>query len=255
MSTLEQQLLRFQQAILQGKASNALADIKPNPRLSPEQQMNIYIEGYRLRLLAALASDYPALLALLGKQAFDKAALAYIESTPSVSYNLDVYPHAFAAHFAKARPEDFASELAQLESALATVFMAEESTPLTADALATLSPEALGETVLRLRTASRLLAFCNPVSQWLDAQRQSQNTPPPQAACNEYVLVYRHENSVRREPLSAAAYWLLKALHEGMSVAGAIEQVAAQHPDHAEELASHLQGWFCEWTQKGVFRA
>ena len=73
---MSEPLTTFHQAILTNDATAVLPALKPHPRLSGAQQFAIYSEGYRIRLVAAIASDYPLTRALLGEKKFDAAAPA-----------------------------------------------------------------------------------------------------------------------------------------------------------------------------------
>ena len=108
-------------AILNNDVARIKADLKNN---DGEKRFAIYAEGYRLRLQEALKADYPALLSVLGNTAFEEQAQHYIEHHAPTGYNLDTYPQGFAKHLL---PDDFASNLAKLESYIAIIFMAEES--------------------------------------------------------------------------------------------------------------------------------
>ena len=156
MSALLTLLEDFHSAILTGDAAPAIASIKRNPRLAPDEQLAIYIDGYRIRLTQAIRSDYPALLALLGNQVFDSMALAYIENHPPMGFNLDRYPYGFAAFVRDHHGDGFAADLATLEGAIAEVFVMPESDPLDPSMLAALAPEAFGDLVLQSQQALRV---------------------------------------------------------------------------------------------------
>jgi Putative DNA-binding domain len=253
MSALSSLLEKFHGAILTKDAATISPAIKNNARISPERQLAIYIDGYRIRLTAAIRSDYPALLALLGDKAFDALAREYIERNAPAHFSLDRYPHGFAAFVSEHRNDAFAAEVAALEAAIAEIFIMEESEPLDPSALTGLAPETFGAFMLRPRTASRLLSFAYPTNDWLHAQRESNKTDRP-APEKTYLYVYRHQNEVQRAPLNEPAYLLLRQFTKGLSVAAAFDAVETAHPEQCEVIAAHLQLWFSEWLQKGFFR-
>lgn len=246
-------LKTFQDAVLSGEHAAILPAIKPHPRLSATQQFAIYSEGYRLRLLAAIRSDYPALIALIGNETFDVAAQQYIEATPSKSYTLDIYPHGFAGFFAKHSNDMFAAELALLEQAIAEVFTAPDSDVLAPDALAGVSMDVFAGMKLPLRDASKLLQFEYPVNDWLVAQRAGQN-PAKSDATQTWLLVYRHHNEVKRLSMSHMEYLMLEKLDAGLDVGEALDSVAAGNPINAGDMKTNLQNWFANWMQSGVFK-
>jgi len=161
-------LADFHQAILANDSTKIISTLKAHPRLSPEQQFAIYADGYRIRLIQAIRSDYPALIDFLGEQKFDALALQYIEKNPPQSYNLDFYPHKFAEFISNNSDDIFAKELAILEGAIAEVFMLPDSNPLSPETFSNLSTEKFGDKKLQLRTASRLLEFSTNVNEWLN---------------------------------------------------------------------------------------
>lgn len=243
---------RMHSSILSNDASIAAPDIKNHLRLTPEQQLSIYIEGYRLRLMAAVRSDFPALAVLLGDKVFDALALEYVEKNPSGHYNLDRYPHYFPVLVKEKSGTGFAAELALVEGVIAEVFMGEESEPLDPYALSQLTPEGFGAFRFTPRKASRLLSLDYPVNEWLLAQRAGVVPDAPQPQKN-YLYAFRHNNSVQREMLSAEAMALLTPLLAGLAVGEALEAAVQKNPAAADVIAAQLQHWFSDWVGKGFF--
>lgn len=238
-------LERFHDAILKNDADIAAGDIKAN-------RLGIYIDGYRTRLTQAIRNDYPATLYLLGGKLFDQLALGYIEATPPRSFNLDRYPHGFAA-FTNSHPDTFARELTELESTIAQVFMAEESTPLTKTDLQRLTQEQFANLPLRPRAAATLLQFTYPVNGWFDEERAGKKPEAPSQQAS-YLYVFRHNNEVKRLDISYPAYLLLEQLFSTPSLAYAIETIATAYPQQAAKIMQNVQQWFVVWLDKGVFR-
>lgn len=247
-------LATFHVAMLANDAAAIASAIKPHPRLSAAQQFAIYADGYRLRLIAAIGSDYPLTRTLLGAEPFDALAGRYAESVPPTSYSLDVYPHAFGGWLADTIDDRFAGELARLEAAVAVVFMLPDSAPLAPEALTSLSPDAFGASVLRMRTALQLMACDYPVNDWMSAARAGKNPPRPEPG-KTHLLLVRHHNEVQRLALTAPSYAVLQYLARGMTVGDALEAAIAENPEWMEEVATHLQPWFASWVSNGVFAA
>jgi len=244
----------FHAAILNGTPTSFAEQVSPNPRITPEAQMNIYVEGYRLRLHEAIAADYPATLTLLGDTVFNALALAFIEATPPQHFSLDHYPYAFASYVRDHANNPFAADLAGLESTIAEVFLIEESEALTATALANLTPEDFAETTLRPRSASRLLETTYPVDEAISQNRKGETMQKPDAATS-YLYVLRHDNEVKRHTLSKAEYLVLQQLAANVPVGPALESVAEAHPELLPEIAANIQSWFTHWTAHGFFQS
>ncbi len=259
--SLQQLLTRFHGAILEDDASVIAPELRDNGRLSPAAQMAIYIEGYRLRLVLALRSDYPELLAHLREEEFDALASAYVEVNPPQHVSLDYYTFGFADFVRAQKGAGFAADLAALEGAIARVFLLPDSAALTLEALSALAPEALsalapeafGAARLRLREAAVLLSLDYPVEDYFALARKGASPAlPVPGPCA--VLVVRHENEVRRHVLAPVAFALVSALAEGLCVGDALERASASQPDALPILAEFLQPWFAQWTAHGFFQ-
>ncbi len=251
---MSETLRTFHQAILANDATAVLPALKPHPRLSGAQQFAIYSEGYRIRLVAAIASDYPHTRDLLGGDVFDQYAHEYCETIAPTSYNLDFYPHPFGAWLAHHIADPFVGELARLEASIAVVFMLPDSAPLAADAFTQLSPEAFGAQQLTMRTALQLMACDYPTNDWVSAVRSGENPPRP-VPQKTYVLLVRHQNEVQRLALDEAGYALLQALARGLTVEQALDAVIAEDSARLPAIAANLQVWFSQWVANGVFAA
>ena len=62
--------------------------IKPNDRLTSFERLEIYNRQYWLRVLGALAEDFPGLRAVLGGQWFESMCKTYLTECPSRSFTL-----------------------------------------------------------------------------------------------------------------------------------------------------------------------
>ena len=73
------------------RESGIIGEIVNDVRVPAGKRLGIYSEGYRLRLLEALLTDYPGLHALAGDDEFDAMGRAFIEANPSCFTNLRWY--------------------------------------------------------------------------------------------------------------------------------------------------------------------
>src|SRR5580704_16057825 len=87
-------LERLEESITGGAPAAAAPLVRAKQHLSAEAQIAIYADAYRIRLREAVRGDYPCLAACFG-DAIDVLIAAYVEATPSFSYNLDFYPFGF----------------------------------------------------------------------------------------------------------------------------------------------------------------
>lgn len=107
--------------------------------------LDVYKDGYALRLIEALTTDYPGVMAMAGPADFDHMARAYIATHPSRHPSIRWYGRGLADFLAGTPPYSqtpAAAEMARFEWALGEAFDSPNATPITADALMALPPEA-----------------------------------------------------------------------------------------------------------------
>lgn len=115
----------MQAAILAGE-SGARAHVKGDNRLTANDRLGIYAEGYRARLIECLTSEFSILAALAGPTAFDLFARGYIAARPSQSYTLYDLGAGFADYLEASRPpgdgpQAIPAALARIERAMSEV--------------------------------------------------------------------------------------------------------------------------------------
>ena len=107
--------------------------------------LDVYRDGYALRLIEALTADYPGLMAMAGPADFDHMARAYIANHPSRQPSIRWYGKGVADFLSATPPYSrtpAASEMARFEWALGEAFDSPDVTPVAADALMALPTEA-----------------------------------------------------------------------------------------------------------------
>jgi len=99
----------MQDAILGRTAAPGLDAIVVNePRggnsLTAAQRLTLYARGYRARLMACMAAEFPCLRALAGEQVFQLFAAGYIAARPSTDASLYGLGAGFARYLEDTRP-------------------------------------------------------------------------------------------------------------------------------------------------------
>src|SRR5512141_742854 len=114
----------FQAHVLTGKGA-ILAEISPDVRPSAAARLAIYANGYRLRLLEALSSDFPALHTLVGDELVEQIGRSYIDVHPSTHFSIRYFGQHLSAFLARTVPyadTPALSEMAALEWSLSLSF-------------------------------------------------------------------------------------------------------------------------------------
>lgn len=243
----------LQQAILGGDTQPALALIKMQPPLLPEQRLAVYRDGYHLRMRAAVADDYTCLAYVLGKDRFESLVAEYLHDIPSGFFNLDCYSIGFGPFAASRLQDRFGTEISLIESHINDVYLRTETPALLSESLMALPPDALSELQLPLRHACILMETQYGADDFLTAFREGQTPVRPQAE-KEWLAIIRHQHVVRRIKLDHAEYRLLQTLAEGKPFGQACEQISREEPLGEQAFAEHLQGWFARWLTHGLLQ-
>ena len=120
----------------------AVRDTKKADRVT---LLDVYRDGYALRLIEVLTNDYPGLMAMAGPTDFDHVARAYIAAHPSRQPSVRWFGAGLADFMARTAPYDKAPaaiEMARFEWALGEAFDSADVAPIAADVLLALPPEA-----------------------------------------------------------------------------------------------------------------
>ncbi len=247
-----QELGDMQNAILSADGSIMEPDLRiiPKPDFSPQEQIQSYIDGYRYRLFDIVYDDFPALRHAMGDQAINDLIDAYIEATPSTSFNICRYINDFPA-FVRENADPFCYELAVLETTLSQIFDAEETEALTQEDIQGIDPEGFMAHNLNGRKALKLLAFSYPVNAYYNAYLNDENPSLPQKSPS-FLCVFRHNDEMWRLDLEEREHLILSSLFAGLPVGEALEAVIGDDDGAAEEVMSHVGLWFSKWMNNGL---
>ncbi len=242
--------------------------------LDAAARLAIYSDGYRLRLVEALQTEFPALHAQLGSARFNRMARAYVERHPSPHRNLrwygDAVPAFLAEHPTFARRPVLA-EVATLEWTIALAFDAADTPVLALPAMATIAAQDWPAMRFTLHpSVHRLTLHWNAVQVWKAAgatatsavgDRSGETAARlPRArrlSSAQPWLVWRQGLDPRVRRLEADAAWALDAVVAGRTFAdvceGLCRWVDAEHA--ALRAAALLKGWIVDGLLSGVSTA
>ena len=236
---------------IQGQMQAALLADQPLDlsllRAKSVAQFGVYRVAYRARLRAALRDNYATLPLVMGDDAFDALANAYIDSYPSAHYSLRWFGHQLVEFMqAHAAWVDHPAmvDLAQLEWALRHAFDAASEPPLTAEALAEVPPDAWAGLTLQLQPSVRLLNLqwaVGPI--WHALQPTEEPTPElaPPVALAHHVLVWRKGMNTQWKSLTPTDTIFIEALQSGQTFGDVCAALAEEvGPENAAATAVSL---------------
>jgi hypothetical protein len=243
----------FQAHVLAGEQS-MLAKISPDAKPSAAARLAIYANGYRLRLLEALSSDYPALLTLAGDELFEQIGRAYIDAHPSKHFSIRYFGQHLSAFLTATAPYSDTpalSEMAALEWSLSLSFDAADAAVITVETLAKLPPESWPELRLRFHpSVQRHYFHWNMPELWSAIDAQTEPQPPHQYTQPRVWLIWRRDLQNYFRPLKRVEAWALDSMRNGTAFAAVCEGLCAYID--AEQVGLHAAGLLKGWVQAGL---
>jgi hypothetical protein len=225
-----------------------------NDRLSPVEQIDVYREQFFLRHVGSLREDYPALEHLVGWDAFEELARAYLAAIPPSGFSLRDLGARLPEFLRSAAPwrDDLVyADLARLEWAYVDAWDAADLPPLDPVKIAQMPEEAWPKARVVFHPSLTLLDLCFPAHLYRSAVRGEENPARPRAEGRTTCAVYMGKTTLEAAPLEPEAWELVRRLAEGAPLGRACEETVAATGADPAAFEAKLGGWFQEWTARG----
>ena len=228
-----------------------------NARLSPAEQIDIYREQFWLRHRDSLREDYPALEHIMGDDAFETFARAFLVAVPPRTPSLrdlgnDIVPFAEGYAFPQGTREA-AMDAVRYERAFVDAFDGPDPPPLDPAVIAAVQPEAWNDAVLVLNPCVARLHLHHRIPE-LHYSLAAKEPPPPVVRIDDghRVVLFRERNVVRFEVLGAVAFDLLELLAQGVPLVPACARLTEGKTEaEIASLQGAIGGWFAGWARAG----
>jgi hypothetical protein len=187
MNSLTRQLRGLQKYVLTGDATG-VAGVVGTRGFTRAQRLNVYREGYYLRLGEALAETFPVLRMVLGDDDFRVLVRRYVDAHPSHHFSVRRYGHRLAHWLDNVAPfsrRPVLAELAEWEWAMAHAFDAADQKPIQLEALSRISSERWPDVRLEFHAA-----LCQVPSRWNTVaiwRALTRGEAPPEFSCNNSI--------------------------------------------------------------------
>jgi len=222
-------------------------------RLSAVERLAVYANMYFYRLREALAEDFAAVCAVVGKGNFHNLTTDYLMAHPPSHFSLRYagqHLPAFLLRHPLSRRWPFLADLAQLEWAILDAFDAADAPVLAPTILAAVPPESWAALRFQLTPSLRLLQMDWPADEvWKQVQREGTPAAPARAAVS--VRVWRQDFRVYHRRIDAAERAALAAILTGASFAEVCEKITTCDLG-AERVSALLQAWLDDGLLSGV---
>jgi hypothetical protein len=243
----------FQTHVLQGDDA-MLAQVSEDARPSAAARLAIYANAYRLRLLEALTTDFPALHTLTGDAMFERIGRVYIDAHPSTHFSIRYFGRHLSSFLAETAPygeSPMLSEMAALEWSLALAFDAADDPVLNETTLAALPAAAWPGMRLRFHASMQRHGFrWNVPELWSAIDQNGEPEAPSAYPRPREWIIWRRELQTYFRPLDDTEAWALDRLHAGADFATLCSELCERvEPSQVGLLAA---GYLKAWVQAGL---
>ncbi len=219
-------------------------EIQPSHNMNAAARFKIYQDAYRLRLVEALAENYPALHTITGDDWFEEICLAYIDAHPSRHFSIRYFGHEMPG-FLRHRETPLLAEMAQFEWAIRYAFDGPNAQALTMEDLSKIPAADWPELVFQLLpTCQRITLQWNVPQLWQAAIQNEAPVEPVQHETPIQWIIWRPELETHFRSLDAREADLLAQLEQQVSFSQLCDSLVQY--DLAEPqriMASYLNGW------------
>lgn len=241
----------FQDGLL-GRSQDILGAVRGNARESAETMFGVYRNAYWSRLVEALGNDLPGLKALMGDEAFDRMARAYIAKHPSRHPSIRWAGRQlaqFVAGEAPYRDQPWFADMARFDWALAFAFDAADAPAAGLADLVGVPPEFWGSIRLAFHPTLDAFRISTPVDEARPQLLEDADIRLDRAArCDRAIMAWRIGHDVKFRATDPLEFAALQAMRGGATFGDLCELVAGgADPESAPLRAAQiLQGWL-EW--------
>ncbi|MEW6055516.1 MAG: DNA-binding domain-containing protein [Bdellovibrionota bacterium] len=220
--------------------------------LSREKRLDIYANGYFMRLLECMASDFEVVHRLIGPHVFRSLVAEYLSKHPSKTFSIDdVGEHfpRFLRYSETTNEMPWLADLAQLEWLCYLSIYAHDLPGFDRGKLAKMSEDDWAGATLALDSSVRLFR-----SSWsIDELWELEELDLEQAKEDQCrLVVYRRNFNATFERLEPLAFEVLAMAQAGFSLGTICEKLAGLLSPGQEPPP--LMGWFQDWIECGILR-
>lgn len=249
-------LAALQQRFLDGVLAygpQAAGDIRGTAPFPIEQRLAVYANAYRRRLIEALASVFERCAQMLGEDAFDALALAYVETHPPHDRSLGRYGVDFPEWLRARDPElATAAGVATIDAGLRRAFDAADTEPVDRAALLALPVAAWAG--LRLAWVPALATGqvdAAAIERWRDSEAPRGEEAEGSTTA---IAFWRRDGQTFFRSMVASEALLLERLRGGASLAEACADEAA--PISLDVAVPALLSWIDDgWVARLIIDA
>jgi hypothetical protein len=243
-SSLAELQRRFHDAVTAEAIPDHALDIVRDDGVDRHRRLEVYASAYRIRIVDAIAAEYPKIALALPHEQFAIMCKRYLAAHPTSQPSLrDAAQHlsAFLARGGWPAAPPWLADLAALERARTNAFDGAEARPLSREDLANVPPEEIAFVKLPLVPTASLLqmtSIADDVWSALEAETESPEQLSSSQVAPRTVLVWRRDITVIHRTVADDEAQVLSALAHGATFGDACEVLV--HHDEAAQRALEI---------------
>jgi len=221
-----------------------------------DHRLNVYYNGYRLRLIESMAVDFPKLQEIMGDEDFNWLVVNYIEKYPSNARSVRWAGNKLVKFMQESdNYDDFLAEIAKFEWAMSDSFDATNpKSVVQLDYMEQIEPEAWPAFRIKFCSFVNFIdCHYNVPSYW--KQLDNKQTPPEKiySEIPTRWLIWRHELDLRWRSLDVSESWALETAMQKGNFATICEGLLEWHSE--EQVALIAAGFLKQWLTDGLIEA
>jgi len=252
MSTLLEIQKKLQNYLLTGEGNVGSYLVIPPSKILKDR-LNIYREGYYLRLWFLLKEDYPTLKRMMGNKIFERIARQYIDAYPSRYYSIRDTGLHFPEFLKKEYPRFPAwAELARFEQILKRLTFEEDPRPLQWEDLQNIPGEQWGELVFHFQPTLRQSFFLYNVDEvWKKALNKEKKLFFKKQEESKAFLLWRKNMHSYFMSINSEQLCLFNALQSGQSFSDVCEKMCEVIAE--DEVVAWTAQTLKTWVEEELF--
>jgi hypothetical protein len=225
------------------------------PQISVHERVEIYRQGYYLRLIDILSREFSVLKTLLGEAAFEALCKDYIDSHPSTHFSVRTYGRHMVQYLSSLPTvTPLQIELAEFEWAFGKVIDGPDGPQITVEDMANMPPEAWGVLRLELHPSLRIVPLrLNTPQIWQAIFDNNPEKPVPEmeiAPAPVNWLLWRFNQQAHYYPANQNHMIMVQAVQANQNFPEICEALCETM--EVEEVAQFAGSTLREWVSLGL---
>lgn len=244
------------QAYLLGHSTEMSEHVRAVGKRFAKQRLDIYADGYFLRLLEIFAVDFPKLKKTMGERAFADLISDYLDAHPSCYFSVRYVGNKLSEFIATTPPyheQPVWRDMAIFEWALVNSADAPDAPVLTAADLSSIPAEQWSDMVITLHPSVEILALNEQVPVLWRAIEEDKRRPTRvllEKAATTTFIVWRKEVQSYFLPQTLEEANLLRMLQQQKTFGEVCEDVNIEGSE--EDVAQYVVNALLRWLPQGI---